>query len=147
MRGLLRLYVPPLPRSVFTLQAGGLVNAFGNGMVVPFMFIYLHNVRGIGLGVAGLVIATHAVFSIVTGPIFGSQIDRFGGKRMLALSLVILSVGYASYSLVQPRGRAFSSPSSAARASADSGHRSRRSSRGSRRASSAPPRSRCSGSS
>ena len=41
MRGLLRLYVPPLPRSVFTLQLGGLVNAFGNGMVVPFMFIYL----------------------------------------------------------------------------------------------------------
>ncbi len=107
MRGLLRLYVPPLPRSVFTLQVGGLVNAFGNGMVVPFMFIYLHNVRGIGLGVAGLVIATHAVFSIVTGPIFGSQIDRFGGKRMLALSLVILSVGYASYSLVESPWQGF----------------------------------------
>jgi MFS family permease len=107
VRGLLRLYVPPLPRSVFTLQLGGLVNAFGNGMVVPFMFIYLHNVRGIDLGVAGLVIATHAVFSIVTGPIFGSQIDRFGGKRMLALSLVILSVGYASYALVQTPWQGF----------------------------------------
>jgi MFS family permease len=107
VRGLLRLYVPPLPRSVFTLQVGGLVNAFGNGMVVPFMFIYLHNVRGIGLGVAGLVIATHAVFSIVSGPIFGSQIDRFGGKRMLALSLVILSVGYASYSLVDAPWQGF----------------------------------------
>ena len=91
MRGLLRLYVPPLPRSVFTLQVGGLVNAFGNGMVIPFMFIYLHNVRGIALGVAGLVIGTHAVVSIVAGPVFGSQIDRFGGKRMLALSLVILT--------------------------------------------------------
>ncbi len=29
-----------------TLQVGGLVNAFGNGMVIPFMFIYLHNVLG-----------------------------------------------------------------------------------------------------
>jgi len=53
---------------VFTLQAGGLVNSFGNGMVIPFMFIYLHNVRGIGLGVAGLVVATHAVVSIVADP-------------------------------------------------------------------------------
>ena len=60
-------------------------------MVIPFMFIYLHNVRGIELGVAGLIVATHAVVSIVAGPVFGSQIDRFGGKRMLALSLVILA--------------------------------------------------------
>jgi len=67
-RGLFRTYFPPLPRSVFTLQAGGLVNSFGNGMVIPFMFIYLHNVRGIGLGVAGLVVATHAVVSIVADP-------------------------------------------------------------------------------
>ena len=69
-------------------------------MVIPFMFIYLHNVRGIELGVAGLIVAAHAVVSIVAGPVFGSQIDRFGGKRMLALSLVILAVGYASYALV-----------------------------------------------
>lgn len=107
MRGLLRLYVPPLPRSVFTLQVGGLVNAFGNGMVIPFMFIYLHDVRGIPLGVAGLVIGTHAVVSIVAGPVFGSQIDRFGGKRMLALSLVILTVGYASYALVHTAWQGF----------------------------------------
>ena len=46
-----------------TLQVGGLVNAFGNGMVIPFMFIYLHNVRGIALGVTGLIVAAHAVVS------------------------------------------------------------------------------------
>ena len=79
MRGVLRTYFPPLPKSVLTLQAGGLVNAFGNGMVIPFMFIYLHNVRGIELGIAGLILGTHAVMSIVAGPVFGSQIDRFGG--------------------------------------------------------------------
>ena len=43
---------------MLTLQLGGLVNAFGNGMVIPFMFIYLHNVRGIGLGLTGLIVAT-----------------------------------------------------------------------------------------
>ncbi len=100
VRGLLSTYFPPLPRSVLTLQVGGLVNSFGNGMVIPFMFIYLHNVRGIGLGVTGLIVAAHAVVSIIAGPIFGSQIDRFGGKRMLALSLGILCVGYAGYAFV-----------------------------------------------
>jgi MFS family permease len=92
---------------VLTLQAGGLVNAFGNGMVIPFMFIYLHNVRGIELGVTGLIVATHAVMSIVAGPVFGSQIDRFGGKRMLAVALGILTVGYAGYTLVHEPWQGF----------------------------------------
>ncbi len=89
------------------LQAGGLVNAFGNGMVIPFMFIYLHNVRGIELGVTGLVVAAHAVVSIVAGPVFGSQVDRFGGKAMLAISLGILAVGYAGYALVHEAWQGF----------------------------------------
>ncbi len=83
------------------------MNAFGNGMVLPFMFIYLHNVRGIELGVAGLVVGTHAVVSIASGPVFGSQIDRFGGKRMLALALAVLTVGYAAYPLVHEAWQGF----------------------------------------
>lgn len=107
MRGLLRTYFPALPRAVTTLQAGGLVNSFGNGVVYPFLFIYLHNVRGIGLAVVGLVLATHAVASIVAGPVFGSQIDRFGGKAMLAVSLAVLTVGYAGYALVHEPWQGF----------------------------------------
>jgi len=107
VRGLLRLYFPPLPRSVATLQVGGLVNSFGNGIVLPFMFIYLHNVRGISLAVAGLIVAAHAAVSIVAGPIFGSQIDRFGGKNMLAISLAILAIGYAAYALVHEPWQGF----------------------------------------
>lgn len=107
MGGLLRTYVPPLPRSVATLQAGGLVSSFGNGVVMPFLFIYLHNVRGIGLATAGLILATHAAASIVAGPLFGSQIDRFGGKAVLGLSLAILTTGYAAYALLETPWQGF----------------------------------------
>ncbi len=107
MRGVLHTYFPPLPRAVTTLQVGGLVNAFGNGVVIPFMFIYLHNERGISLAVTGLILATHAVVSIVAGPIFGSQIDRFGAKRMFAISLAILTVGFAAYALVEVAWQGF----------------------------------------
>jgi MFS family permease len=107
VRGLLSTYFPPLPRSVLTLQAGGLLNSFGNGFVMPFLFIYLYNVRGIGYAVVGLILATHAVVSIVAGPIFGSQIDRFGGKTMLGVSLGILTVGYAGYALVHEPWQGF----------------------------------------
>jgi MFS family permease len=107
VRGLLRTYVPAIPRSVATLQAGGLVNSFGNGVVMPFLFIYLHNVRGIGLAVVGLILATHALASIVSGPVFGSQIDRLGGKAVLGVSLAVLAVGFASYALVEEAWQGF----------------------------------------
>ena len=70
------------------------MSAFGNGMLIPFLFLYLHNVRGIGLGVAGLVVATNAVVSIVAGPVAGPLVDRYGGRRVLAVALVISAVGY-----------------------------------------------------
>ncbi|MGH3066416.1 MAG: MFS transporter [Gaiellaceae bacterium] len=107
MHGLLRTYFPPLPRSVATLQAGGLVNAFGNGVILPFLFIYLHNVRGIALGPVGLIVATNAIVSLVAGPLFGSMIDRVGGRRMLAIALAILTVGYAGYPLVHEAWQGF----------------------------------------
>jgi MFS family permease len=107
VRRVLRTYFPPLPRSVTTLQVGGLVNSFGNGITLPFLFIYLHNVRGIGLGVVGLIVGSHAVVSIVAGPVFGVLVDRFGGRRMLATALAVLAGGYALYPLVDVAWQGF----------------------------------------
>jgi MFS family permease len=107
VRRVLRTYFPPLPRSVTTLQVGGLVNAFGNGITLPFLFIYLHNVRGIGLGTVGLIVGTHALVGIVAGGLFGILVDRFGGRRMLATALTILTVGYALYPFVHDAWQGF----------------------------------------
>ena len=98
--GFLRSLNPQLPRSVQTLQVGGLANAFGNGIVLPFTFIYLHNVRGIGLGTIGLILATNAAVSLVAGPVTGTLVDRIGGKRLLAASLFFLAAGYGGYAFV-----------------------------------------------
>jgi MFS family permease len=103
----LRSLDPQLPRPVQTLQVGGLVSAFGNGMLIPFLFIYLHNVRGIGLGVAGLVVGTNAVVSVAAGPLAGLLVDRHGGRRVLACSLAVLSVGYGSFALVHTPWQGF----------------------------------------
>ena len=84
MAGYIRSLNPHLPRSVQILQLGGLMNAVGNGLVLPFAFIYLHNERGFSLGLAGLILGTNAAVSLVAGPLSGPLVDRFGGRRMLA---------------------------------------------------------------
>ena len=56
----LRSLDPRLPRSVWTMEIGGLANAFGNGLAFPFLFIYLHNVRGFALDTVGLIVAASA---------------------------------------------------------------------------------------
>jgi len=103
----LRSLDPQLPRSVQLLQVGVLVNSFGNGIVYPFLFIYLHNVRGISLGTVGLVLAANGVVSLVATPVAGPIVDRIGGRRTIVASLVLLTVGYGGYAFVTSIGQAF----------------------------------------
>jgi predicted MFS family arabinose efflux permease len=97
----LRSLDPRLPRSVWTMELGGLANAFGNGLAFPFLFIYLHNVRGFGLDTVGLIVAASAVAGIATIPLSGAIVDRLGGRPVLAVSLLLLAVGYGLLPLVQ----------------------------------------------
>lgn len=107
MLGYLRSLDPRLPRSVWIMEAGGLVNAFGNGITFPFLVIYLHNVRGFSLATAGLVVAAGNAIGLVAGPVAGPFVDRIGGRLTLAASLVLMAVGYAAYSLVTEPWHAF----------------------------------------
>jgi MFS family permease len=101
VRGFLSSLNPRLPRQVQLLQLGGLMNAFGNGLVVPFLLIYLHNERGISLGIAGLVLATNAGVSLIAGPVGGALVDRVGGKAMLTAALGFLTLGFLLYAFVE----------------------------------------------
>ena len=67
----LRSLNPQLPRPVWLLRVGGLTNAFGNGVVLPFLIIYLHNVRGIPLGLAGLAAAVNSAAALCSGFVAG----------------------------------------------------------------------------
>jgi MFS family permease len=107
LRQYLRSIGPRLPRSVWTMEAGGLVNAFGTGITYPFVVIYLHNVRDISLGIAGLVLATNAVFSLFASPVAGWLSDRVGGRLTLGGALVLQSIGIAYLPFVHEAWQAF----------------------------------------
>jgi predicted MFS family arabinose efflux permease len=89
------------------MEAGGLVNAFGTGVAFPFVVIYLHNVRGFSLAVAGAVLATGSFVGLAIGPIAGLLVDRVGGRTILALALVLMAVGWGLFPLVREPWHAF----------------------------------------
>ena len=103
----LRSLNPELPRPVWLLQAGGLANWLGQGIAYPFLVIYLHNVRGISLGTAGLVLASSAAVGLVAFPVAGAVVDRVGGRLTLGGALVVQAAGYSMFTLVHEPWEAF----------------------------------------
>jgi MFS family permease len=89
------------------VQAGGLMNAVGNGLVLPFAFIYLHSVRDISPAVSGLIIATASAMSIISAPAYGALIDRLGARSTLSTALVLQAAGWGAYVLVHEPWQGF----------------------------------------
>ena len=103
----LRSLDPRLPRDVYVLELGALVNAFGNGVVLPFLLIYLHNVRGIPFGLAGSAAAVQSAAALASGFLGGTLSDRLGPKRVLLGSLVVMTVAFALMPLIRTSWHAF----------------------------------------
>jgi MFS family permease len=87
-----------LPAPARRLLVGTCLNALGNGFVLPFLVIYLHEVRGISLTVTGAIVASEAAIGLVAVPLYGALIDRIGAKPVQLVTLfssAIGSVGFA----------------------------------------------------
>jgi len=107
MRRYLQSLAPRLPRDVYVLEAGALVNAFGNGVALPFLLIYLHNVRGISFGLAGSAAAVQSTAALASGFLGGTLSDRLGPKRVLLGALVVMTVAFALMPLIRSALDAF----------------------------------------
>jgi predicted MFS family arabinose efflux permease len=90
----LRGLAPDLPRPVWVLQAGMVANALGNGVVLPFLVIYLHDVRGFGLGTAGLIVSVFGGVGLLGATVAGRLVDRFGARATLAGALLLDALAY-----------------------------------------------------
>ena len=79
---------------------GGAFNAFGNGIVFPFLFVYIHNALHLPYEVAGAALSSMAIAGLVVGPIFGKAADIVGYKLMFGISLLLQAFGYGLLALV-----------------------------------------------
>jgi MFS family permease len=76
-------------------------------MTMPFFIVYLHRVRGLSLGAAGLALATVAFASFAGNVIGGSLSDRIGPRRALMVGLTAGTAGAAWFAFVHSTVAAF----------------------------------------
>ncbi|MFG2055314.1 MFS transporter [Micromonospora sp. NPDC048930] len=103
---MLRRALPTRPEARRILL-GTLLSAVGRGLTLPFLFIYLTDVRGLSDNQAGLVIGWFGAVTLALSPLGGTLIDRFGARRVVLPCLAIEAIGTASLGLVHSVGTAF----------------------------------------
>ncbi|HEX2773827.1 MAG TPA: MFS transporter [Micromonosporaceae bacterium] len=103
---MLRRALPHRPEARRIL-VGTLLSAIGRGLTLPFLFIYLTDVRGLTDARAGLVIGWFGAVTLVLSPVGGTLIDRFGARRVVLPAFFIEAIGTASLALVDSTASAF----------------------------------------
>jgi MFS family permease len=91
------------------LLLGTLLAAIGQGMTLPFLFIYLTKVRHLDPTVVGLVVAWMGLLSLALAGPGGALIDKFGVRRVMLPLYVTDAVGVASYGWAHTTIEAFGS--------------------------------------
>ncbi|WP_327732190.1 MFS transporter [Streptomyces sp. NBC_00487] len=81
------------------IHVGNALGAFGLGFTVPYLYVYVAQVRDLGATTAGLVLAVFAVAALVVLPFAGRAIVRRGALPVLLTALVTAAVGSLSLGL------------------------------------------------
>jgi MFS family permease len=76
------------------------LSALGSGLTMPFLYVYLAEVRGIATSTVGLLFAFMGLLGFIGSPIGGTLIDRFGPRPVMISGLTVEAVGVASLALV-----------------------------------------------
>ncbi|MEU2245982.1 MFS transporter [Streptomyces sp. NPDC019224] len=75
------------------IQLGSALSAFGLGFTVPYLYVYVAQVRDLGAGTAGIVLAVFAMAALAVLPFTGRAIDRRGPLPVLVAASAVASLG------------------------------------------------------
>ncbi|MFC0055605.1 MFS transporter [Streptomyces actinomycinicus] len=81
------------------IHVGNALSAFGLGFTVPYLYVYVAQVRGLGAMTAGLVLAVFAVAALIVLPFAGKAIVRRGPLPVLLAALGTAALGALSLGL------------------------------------------------
>ncbi|MFI9783875.1 MFS transporter [Kitasatospora sp. NPDC051984] len=86
------------------VQIGNALSAFGSGFTLPYMFVYVSEVRGLGSAAAGAVFTVFALAALAVLPFSGRGIDRYGPRPVLLAGTAMAAAGAFAF------GQAASTP-------------------------------------
>src|ERR1700710_2145251 len=87
----LRSFWHDLPREGRLLLSIVVVQFLGTGLVLPFLVVYLHEIRGFSLSDVGLLIGLGPLMGFVAVGPGGAAIDKYGA-RVVMLATMCLEV-------------------------------------------------------
>lgn len=96
---MLRASLPASP-AARRILVGTLFSAIGRGLTLPYLFIYLTQVRGLSPAVAGLLVGWMGAVSLLLAPLGGTLVDRFGARRVVLPLFLVAAAGSASLAFV-----------------------------------------------
>jgi len=79
------------------VQIGNALSAFGSGFTVPYMYVYVDQVRGLGSMTAWLMFTVFALAALVVLPFSGRGIDRWGPRPVLVVGAVTAALGALAF--------------------------------------------------
>lgn len=83
------------------------LSSLGNGLVQALLVVYLHQVRGLSLAMAGLVLTYQALLGLLVAPFGGWLVDRVGPRPVLMGGCVVMAVATAAFGFVTTAPQAF----------------------------------------
>jgi len=84
-----------------------LIATVGQGMVLPFLFVYLTKVRHLDATVAGFVAAWFGLAGLLLAVPVGVLVDRVGSRRVFVALIAVYACGIAGYAFVHTPWQAF----------------------------------------
>ncbi len=90
----------PAGRDARRILIGTLFSAIGVGLTLPFLLVYLTQVRGLPAGSVGLLVAWTGALGLAFSPLVGTLIDRLGARRVALGLVTVMAAGTAALAFV-----------------------------------------------
>lgn len=78
-------------------MAGMVVDATGSGMYLPISLLYFHHVTGMPITQVGVIMSAAALLALVSNPIAGILVDRYGARAVMIGGYLVRAAGFACY--------------------------------------------------
>ncbi|MET1058112.1 MAG: MFS transporter [Nocardioides sp.] len=89
------------------LFVGFAFSALGSGLTMPFLYVYLAEVRGFSTASVGLVFAWLGLLGFLAAPLGGTLIDTFGPKPVMVSGLLVESLATMSIGRIETVAHAY----------------------------------------